>query len=450
MSKLEKNQPRLDSETLTNLSKANFVNLAKMDAFLSDGLKEIDLNTQCLHRQKVQLEAPSLVVSTSNAVMPLSLESTTDLKKASSLAHRRGKEAPGRLKIRMQREEEILDYPEVPTAFRGTPSTETLVFPLPPTVTVEGVKLTAEQMIASLRAQISSLKVQSVEESSFLDQCGDAEGWLDSEVDRYREEEAWNRATKGISGPTKLKPPALHGTTRLRSATESVTKESSLFGRTVLGMTRFGYGLNKENDQKGVPATLPRSGMRRATISTSSESEKRVRFSVGPPVKIPYDILDKSTEHLPGVGLRAPQASPPKRKPPPPLPTLTKKSTGSSLPSPTLSVGSSKTAYSNHSPAFVSRSLPSLRRRASDIAMPVMPIVVEENNVILRTSLDGYGSAGARPKMRMGDILGSKKKTDENAGYEVRLKGDGDLKMVKEKPRSRMLPFQNVLNRLRG
>ncbi|KAF9071534.1 hypothetical protein BDP27DRAFT_1174539, partial [Rhodocollybia butyracea] len=71
----------------------------------------------------VDLHPPSLIVSNSQYVIPLSLESTGSLHNTvpTTLAARRGNKAPAPLTVKL----ESLDpstYPSIPTAFLGSPS----------------------------------------------------------------------------------------------------------------------------------------------------------------------------------------------------------------------------------------------------------------------------------------------------------------------------------------
>lgn len=65
------------------------------------------------------LSTPSLMVSTSDAVFPISLESSSDISGniPATLAARRGKKTPPHLSLKQGRQEE--SYPSIPTAFLG-------------------------------------------------------------------------------------------------------------------------------------------------------------------------------------------------------------------------------------------------------------------------------------------------------------------------------------------
>ncbi len=340
--------------------------LEDLDAFLSNGLKKMDSSLRRITLHKEELRAPLLVISTSQAAIPLSLESSADLHRASSIAQRRGRAAPGPLKLDQQSTFAELDYPSMPTAFRGTPVAGVLAFPLPPTTNHRPVptQFTVDQMILSLRAQIRSLEPEPTSQQHMYRE-EEAMRWL--QIELSQEEDAWNGATKGSvvfkSGDSHVRVKS-----RVRSATESARRLSPSNGPNPRSTKE-----ENANSRDRASDSISRRGMRRATISTTSDSEKRVRFSIGPPITIPHDILDKdhdassTTTAVRAVRLHTP---PMKRKPPPAIPSPSITSSSGHLSPPPMSFGKRLRSPTISGPP--KEPLPPLpkqiKRRASDIA----------------------------------------------------------------------------------
>ncbi|KLO18075.1 hypothetical protein SCHPADRAFT_993874 [Schizopora paradoxa] len=418
---------------------AKMERLEDLDAFLSNGLKKMDSTLRRITLHREQLQPPMLVVSTSQAAMPLSLESSTDIHRASSIAQRRGRSAPGPLNLEQKTALQDLDYPSLPTAFRGTPISHALEFPLSSTSSrrESPVRFTIEEMIFSLQAHIKSLESEPPSPHT-VDSEAEAMEWLESELSQ--EENAWNDATKGSTG-LKSTEKTVSRTTRLRSATESVHRSSA--------STAIVRRISTRSSKDSAPTSVSRSGLRRATISTMSESAKKVKFSVGPPITIPHDILDKTPGVVSTSFTENGHNLSPKRKPPPVLSSITS-SSGLLTPPPIRFGNRSRSPALSGPPKGPLPPLPKqIKRRASEAALALGSNPVQIDDMFrVRASLDGPRSI-RKPKqqMRMADFLGGKKRaTDENApSVEIREK-----KTEKTKLRGRVLPFQNMLNRFRS
>ncbi|KAF8906224.1 hypothetical protein CPB84DRAFT_1745087 [Gymnopilus junonius] len=107
-----------------------------------------------------KLSLPSLVVSNSQFTFPLPLEPSHSV--SSSLASQRGKRAPPSLHLKKTKD---LSYPDIPTAFLGSPSQHLPQFeyanrdndPAPP----------FEEMITNLRLQCLTMSLQTPQDASF-------------------------------------------------------------------------------------------------------------------------------------------------------------------------------------------------------------------------------------------------------------------------------------------
>ncbi|KAF5316138.1 hypothetical protein D9619_006453 [Psilocybe cf. subviscida] len=110
------------------------------------------------------LDVPSLVISNSHFSFPLPLESSQSIShsRPASLARRRGKPAPAPLTPPKTMSD--ISYPEIPTAFLGTPSKD--LFPAmdsPVSVSSDQLKasLPFDEMIHNLRLQCATMEVRS-------------------------------------------------------------------------------------------------------------------------------------------------------------------------------------------------------------------------------------------------------------------------------------------------
>lgn len=106
---------------------------------------------------------PALVVSTSHVTFPLTLESCQTLSQQlpSTIASRRGKEAPPPLTIRPDNASNWIEYPGIPSAFLGSPSSQSYKhYDEAEDVDLEKT-LCVEEMINNLRLQCSAMSLQS-------------------------------------------------------------------------------------------------------------------------------------------------------------------------------------------------------------------------------------------------------------------------------------------------
>ncbi|KIY71862.1 hypothetical protein CYLTODRAFT_407797 [Cylindrobasidium torrendii FP15055 ss-10] len=151
---------QLDSETADMMFE-----LRKLNAFFSSTAE----NPEALARESLltqplmDVEPPSLMISTSQCMMPLSLESTTSVKASTTLAARRQKAvAPLDLYEINMREA----FPDVPTAYLGTTAsrasdTSHSEGNTPAsTATSERPSLNLKDMIGSLRSHCASMQVK--------------------------------------------------------------------------------------------------------------------------------------------------------------------------------------------------------------------------------------------------------------------------------------------------
>lgn len=129
---------------------------------LEDNTQDADKPPLLLAKTQ-KLFLPSLVVSNSQSTFPLTLESSHSV--SSALASRRGKKAPPPLHLDSEKKTKELSYPEIPTAFLGSPSQHFPQFeyanrnndPTPP----------FEEMITNLRLQCLTMSLQTPQDASF-------------------------------------------------------------------------------------------------------------------------------------------------------------------------------------------------------------------------------------------------------------------------------------------
>ncbi|KDR80660.1 hypothetical protein GALMADRAFT_264617 [Galerina marginata CBS 339.88] len=106
-----------------------------------------------------KLHIPSLVVSNSQFTFPVTLESSCSLSHCDSvsLAYRRGKRTPPRLRLEKEEDPREFSYPEIPTAFLGSPTRHRPHFEC-----ANRTKpiLPFEEMINNLRLQCSTMALE--------------------------------------------------------------------------------------------------------------------------------------------------------------------------------------------------------------------------------------------------------------------------------------------------
>lgn len=106
-------------------------------------------------RSQIHIVPPSLTLSNSSLTIPLSLESSSNLIHCvSTLAMRRGKKTPASLRCK-HNASKIIDYPSIPTAFLGSPSTYAPRFEH--ANGQDDVSLGVEEMINNLRLQCAAM-----------------------------------------------------------------------------------------------------------------------------------------------------------------------------------------------------------------------------------------------------------------------------------------------------
>ncbi|KAI0330932.1 hypothetical protein GY45DRAFT_1323067 [Cubamyces sp. BRFM 1775] len=102
----------------------------------------------------VQLLVPTIMVSSSTAVLPVSLESSQNLSRELPLAVRRGKKPPPALSLgqpsKADHDKSRDSYPDIPTPFLGSPTTCT------PTIDVSSTAPTSEISLSAMCADLRS------------------------------------------------------------------------------------------------------------------------------------------------------------------------------------------------------------------------------------------------------------------------------------------------------
>lgn len=255
---------------------------------------------------KGKLETPSLIVSTSAAMLPVSFDSSADLLNSTPpLAIRRGKKVPLSLDLGPKAVDNgiFLDYPGVPSAFQCSPNIESTRFSGPPSypALVVDTKMTAEDMIASLQNQVRSFQPNQSTQN-FHQQCQDAEKWLEDEFTPYSAESLSPGVDKSL----------VNDVTQDSAATATKKARSSLSSTS-------GAVTPDTQRQKTSIIKSPRT---RNTEDFTAE-KKSVRFSMDPPSTIPTNILEMKQPRRESISSSKPSTasgstvSPTKRKPPP-------------------------------------------------------------------------------------------------------------------------------------
>ncbi|KAL5537139.1 hypothetical protein ACEPAF_962 [Sanghuangporus sanghuang] len=502
-------------ESKRSLSKSRIMSqIDDLDGFFSEGLKKMDMTMQRFHEEQRKISPPSLVVSTSSAIGPVSLASCDDLAAPTlSLAERRGKVAPGVLKLDncSHLVPSTIDYPDVPTAFRVSPEPTSDVFFEPqtyPPIKLDP-KMTTEQMISSLREQVESFYPRCHDSSKIPDvfdtQCKDAWKWLEDELDLSPCEKAPLSGTCRLDHPLKgnqlvaseplsdddislipymfpLPPIEVRKNEHIKEP-----KNSSLRGRALslhASVMRLSTGSLKDRITKThTPKSKPRKSILSTGSSSSYGSAKKVRFSDTPPSVIPpIGNNSKADSTLTAPPSRLP-VSPPKRKPVPsfhpaatrsPLPLTPVKSSVVRKSSP-LNPGS-QSRMTTPSARFVSKYAgPSHDTSIQVSATPPRkgPLIFNSANISSPgVSVNkGYPtkkpsrpmSLGANLKENRDRSLSDKfasiaKRRSYSAGRsDANKENQCSSKLVElvaqeaqKKEGRRGLPFQNVLSRLRG
>ncbi|KAL5531427.1 hypothetical protein ACEPAG_4304 [Sanghuangporus baumii] len=498
-----------------SLSKSRIMSqIDDLDGFFSEGLKKMDLTMQRFHEEQNKISPPSLVVSTSSAIGPVSLASCDDLATPTlSLAERRGRLAPGVLKLDncSNLAPSTIDYPDVPTAFQVSPEPTSDAYFQPqtyPPIKLEP-KMTTEQMISSLREQVESFyprrRDSSKVSNTFDAQCKDAWKWLEDELDLSPCENAALSGVCRLDHPLKgnqlvalehLKDDDISSIPYMfplppievkKNEHIKEPKNSSLRDRALslhASVIRLSTGSLKDLITK---AHTPKSKPRKSILSTGSSSSygsaKKVRFSDTPPSVIPPNGNTPKANSTPTAPPSRLPMSPPKRKPVPsfqPIPTR------SSLPltpvrssvvrkSSPLNPGSqsrmtmpsarfvSKYAGPSHDTSIQVSAMPPRRGplifSSANISSPIVSI--DKSYPVKKPSRPM--SLGANLKENrdrsLSDKLASiaKRRSYSAVGTDANKENQCNSKLVElvaqeaqKKGGRRGLPFQNVLSRFRG
>lgn len=461
--RLNNNEMVAKKDSSKKIVKDMMTQIDELSAFYNEGLKEMDSKMLHLGEEKEILVAPSLVVSTSTAVLPLSLGSSADLGPSSTppLALRRGKYIPGTLKVDTSLLDSI-DYPDIPTPFRGSPLaidgqyTEKREYP---TLALD-MSLTAEEMIKSLRAQVECFEPRTpIIEVDFLKQFDDAEKWLGDELSSESQSDI-NCTVPEIGNPIIEDGHASIGT---QYSDYSADVNSICINKVTSGRSRTSSNQADKGGIKLPSVNLKCWNARPSNIRTLSRkndvhqgkiaSEKKVRFSLHPPSTIPHDILDKVK---PIHTVTADCAQIMKRKPPPVYsgairPPATRKMTYSEPPT-IRAVTPRKRAKSFSSDPMQTKQTyhklsPSLlRHRTSDNGLIPLSTTKSDEGSTLKVS---------RPKS-LTKAIGKENKENKAlkvAGITLGKRKSFDTLEVKESKKNGKtlgLPFQNMLNRFRG
>ncbi|EJD07296.1 uncharacterized protein FOMMEDRAFT_149808 [Fomitiporia mediterranea MF3/22] len=362
----QKNDPSAERKSRTSCIMSQ---MDKLGDFFSDGLKRMDMTMLHLNEEQNKMETPALVVSTSTAIRRLSLESYGETKRLTMpLATRRGKSVPEALKIsdHSKLEATKLDYPELPTPFRGTPGPTSETFdqaPVYPTITIDP-RMTAEQMICSLREQVASFypgpRGTTKSSATFEGQCKEAEMWLEDEVRQSLFEDKCdsdgvrnsteaigtcsntNKHDSSLENVAFLSPYASDGPHRQVTNNKQVKTpqvvRSDLKGRVKsLQASMVLPPADDLRERNGKTHSSAKSKPRKSILSNGSSSScgsgKKVRFSDVPPSVI-QSVEDPAEKSVPSASTSPRQISlsPPKRKPPPSISSVKSPIGHSSLP----------------------------------------------------------------------------------------------------------------------
>lgn len=278
--------------------------LSQIEAFLADGMTKMDNDIQQLGLEKGKLESPvtpSLVVSNSTQVLPL----TADIMQSTPpLAIRRGRKIPGSLHLKPSLA--AFEYPDMPTAFRGSPGPGSPCFatePVYPELTLD-MTMSTEDMISSLRAQVESFKPMVRPAGPLQDKCDSAFKWFESEMALETPGSPLDTLVESLSKSNCSSPSlspliAVPRTDNrpLPSPTDSIRLTKM---RASVALSGRGNSALKSKDIKLPSENLRdwnamRTKPRAATVSGGAPTldDRKVRFSALPPDVIPEDIMEK-------------------------------------------------------------------------------------------------------------------------------------------------------------
>ncbi|KAL5492173.1 hypothetical protein ACEPAI_3620 [Sanghuangporus weigelae] len=498
-----------------SLSKSRIMSqIDDLDGFFSEGLKKMDLTMRRFHEEQSKISPPSLVVSTSFAIGPVSLASCDDLAAPTlSLAERRGKVAPGVLKLDncCDLAPSTIDYPDVPTAFRVSlePTSDAFFQPQTyPPVKLDP-KMTTEQMISNLREQVESFYPRCRDSGKisnmFNTQCKDAWKWLEDELDlspcenaplfgAYRLDHQLKGNRLVVPEPLRdddissipymfpLPPIEVKKNEHIKEPKNSSLRERALSLHA--SVIRLSTGSLKDLITKAhTPKSKPRKSILSTGPSSSYGSAKKVRFSDTPPSVIPPDGNTPKANSTPMAPPSRLPMSPPKRKP---VPSFQPTSTRNSIPltpirssvvrkSSPLNPGSqsrmttpsarfvSKYAGPSHDTSIQVSSMPPRKGPLifNSANIPSPGVSADKRNPAKKPSRPM--SLGANLKENRDRSLSdkfasiAKRRSYSGGGSDANKDNQCNSKLVElvaqeaqKKGGRRGLPFQNVLNRLRG
>lgn len=295
--------------------------LEELGTFFDDGLESANSTMRLLSKEKSKLTMPALVISTSTAVIPVSLSSCTDMGGDNThvstpiqapLAVRRGKQPPPPLSLKPTSQETV--YPDVPTPFQAVTPTSDSQSLSARSNQPEPVSEMSE-MIAQLEAQIQLLNrdrpLSPWNTEHFGAVAQENQGWNHEDVTVCENASAVNSAfsedTESVTScdsgrrssmvslsdlrspvvqnfpepsrekPLPLPPPALTATDSAVSKIPSspLSTSSNTSGRSQSTCSSSGVPLRSSL------AAHPR--LRRAISSVGSTPPKKVRFATLPP-----------------------------------------------------------------------------------------------------------------------------------------------------------------------
>jgi hypothetical protein len=124
------------------------IELQDLNSFFKGGLETLDHSVSVLDKEKSRLAQPTLMLSTSNFTIPISLESSPSLASDVPLAVRRGMQVPPPLTVKPVASQDL--YPGIPSAFLSpsdySPNVEHTSY-------TDDLSMDLEAMVANLRSR---------------------------------------------------------------------------------------------------------------------------------------------------------------------------------------------------------------------------------------------------------------------------------------------------------
>lgn len=331
--------------------------LGEMDDSSASALGRIDSAMDQLQKERERLdhEPPSLVVSTSRTTRSISVDDFVILDQSPlTLASRRGKNVPCALQLQTTSPNNVIDYPDVPTPFQcaTTPNAQAFsatVVPKYPELVLDK-KMSAEQMINSLRNQVENFRPQSSNSNgrNLESNVEDAEAWLKDELRNRNAEDGRDILSSCPAGPFSPAPctsgaescePSMlaymNSTSREINVSTSLAPATPDHSQHKLSSPEPDDFLSPQVSLKqstprvarhcrsmpSVSTPKPRRSILSDGMPQASSVRKKVRFSSVQPETIsspPLAVFDPPSVVAPQTpSVRSPLSSPPKRKPPP-------------------------------------------------------------------------------------------------------------------------------------